>query len=393
MQLAPTALQNRQQHQHSSETAPEEPLANTHDSSDPPGEAAAEADTSGVTDSHGTQPAVTVDPLPVMLAGAPRNSRQAAGLLHAPEHVVSKLPVISASLKRSASLPSGVSTLPAAAAGILISEDPAPSGKPNPDSSLAHSNAKLGSLGKAQGHSVKGSLGAVDPISSLRMSKDGLQPAYSLPLVHASVLVMPSLPNAASASAAAAAAADSALHQSLRNSAASNLSRSAFKPYNGNSLSLSSQGAAMAGNTNSRNRLGDVSGSTAGKYDHMGVNNQGSNCKAPIADDKENFLPAETRDNKPTPHVSHGPASMTEMGSIKVSGAVYTSASGSAGQSFEGLSSADGHGSAGEAREGRHSGMHEASVGAPELSHSGAEGAEPGSISASKRAKLTHDAD
>ena len=394
MQLAPAALQNRQQCQHSSETEPEEAVADRHDISNPSDEAAAEAGTSAVTEPCEVQPEVTVDRLPMMLTESPRNGRLAAALLHPPERVISKLPVKSASLKRSASLPSGLATLPAVAAGISIPEDSVPSGKPNPDSSLAHSNGELGSFGKAQGNSAKGSLGAADPISNLRANR-GLQPAYSLPAVHAAVLVAPSLPRAASPSAAAAAAADNVLHNPFRNGATSNLSRSAFKPYNGNSLGLSSQGAAIAGNTNSQNRLAHISGSAAGKYDLMGVNNQGSNCKAPMADDKENLLPAETHDSRPTPHVSKGLASMIDTGSIKVSDAVYKSAVGSTRQSVGGPSSVDGDGPAGEACEGSHSGKHEISVGAhqPHLDHSGAESAVPGDSSASKRAKLTHGVD
>lgn len=394
MQLAPVALQNRQQC-HSSEAAPEEGVADRYDSTDPLGEAAAEADPSGVAEHHETQPAVSVDPLPVMLAGAPRNGGQAAVLLHAPKLVVSKLPVKSASLKRSASFPSGVATLPAAAAGLSIPEVPVPPGKPNSDISLAHSNNKQGSLDEAEGHSAKGYLAAVEPISSMRMSERGLQPAYSLPLVHAAVLVAPSLPTVASASTSAAAAADSVLHHSLRKNAASNLSHSAFKPYNGSSLGMSSHGAAVAANTNSQNRLGDVSGSAVGKYDHMGVNNQGSNCKAPMADDKENLLPAETHDSKPTPQASKGPASTIGTGNIKVPFAVYKSTAGRAGQSVGGPSSADGHGPAGEECEGIQSGSHGASVGThhTHLGQNGAESIEPRSVSASKRAKLTHGVD
>ena len=399
MQLAPAALQNRQQRQHSSETAPEEAVADRHDSFDPPDEAAAEADASVVKASDGAQPPVTVDPLPVLLAGAPTDGRQAAAVLHPPQHVVSKLPTKSGLLKRSASLPSGLANLPTMAAGVSIPEDLVPPGKPNPDSSLAQSNGELGSLGKAQGQNAKGSMGAVDPISSLGVSKGRLQPANSLPLVHAAVLAAPSLPTAASASAsasaAAAAAADSVLHHSLRNSAASNLSRSAFKPYNGNSLSLTSGAAAMTGNINLQDRLSHFSRSAESKYDHTGVNNQGSNRKAPIADDKENLFPAETPDNRPTPHASKGPASIIDTGSIKLSGAVYTSAVGSARQSVGGLSSADGHDLAGEACKESYNGMHEASVGAnhAQIGHSGAESAEPGNISASKRAKFTHGVD
>ena len=397
MQLAPAAIQNRQQHQHSSETAPEEAVADRHDSSDPPGEAAAEAGASAVTDSDGAQPAVTVDRLPVLLAGAPTDGRQAAALLQPAQHVVSKLAAKAGSLKRSVSLPSGLATLPAAAAGISLPEDLVPPGKPNPDSSLAQSNGELGSLGQAQGQNAKGSLGTVDSISSLGVCKGSLQLAHSLPLVHAAVPVAAAVPTAASASAsaaaAAAAAADSVLHHSLRHSAASNLSRSAFKPYNGNSLNLSAQGTTTAGNNSSQNRLSHVSGSAASKHDHMGANNQGSSCKALIADDKENLLPAETRDNRPTPHASKGPASMIDTGSIKISSAVYTSAVGSAKQSVGGLSSADGHDSAGEAYQGSYNGMREASVGAQhtQLGHSGAESA--GNISASKRAKFTHGVD
>ena len=361
-----------------------------HDSSDPPGETAAEADTSAVTDPHEVQPAVTVDSVPLMLAESPRNDRETAALLHPPEHVISKLPVKSASLKRSASLPSGLATLPAVAAvaaGISIPEDSVAPGRPSPDSSLAHSHGELGSFGKVQGHITKGHVGRADPISSLGVSKGELHPAFSLPLVHAAVLVAPSLPSAASP-AAATAAADSVLHNPLRNGATSNVSRSAFKPYNGNSLSLSCQGAAMVGNTNSQNRLAHISGNPAGRYDHMGVNSQGSNCKGPIADDKENFLPAETHINRPTQYVSKGPASMTDTGTIKVSSAVSNSAVG-------GLSSADGHGPAGGACEGNHRGKHETSVGVyhTHLGHCGAESAEPGENSASKRAKLTHDVD
>ena len=395
MQLATVALQNRQQCRHSSETAPEEGVADRHDSTDPPGEAAAEADPNGVAEYHETQPAVSGDPLPEMLAGAPGNGGQAAALLHAPKLEVSKLPVKLASLKRSASLPLGVAALPAAAAGLSIPEDPVPPGKSILDSSLAHSNNKQSSLDEAEGHNAKGCLAAVDPIHSMRVSKGGLQSAYSLPLVHAAVLVVPSLPTAASASASATAAADSVLHHSLRNNAASNLSRSAFKPYNGSNLSMSSHGAAMAGNTNSQNRLGDVSGSAVGKYDHMGVNNQGSNCKAPMADDKENLLPAETHDSKPTPQASKGPASTIGTGNIKVPFAVYKSTVGRAGQSVGGPSIADGHGPAGEECEGIQSGSHGASVGAhhTHLGQNRAESIEPRSVSASKRAKLTHGVD
>lgn len=373
MQLAPVALQSRQLTQHSSETAPAEAVAAAHDSPGPLGEVAAEADMGTGAGPYETQPTVSIDHiLPAMLARAPKDGRQTATLPDSSNHVVSQLPVCSESLKRSTSLPAGLATLPAAAAEISIPKAAACEDKPSPESSLAHSKGKLASLGAVQGHSAKGPFGAADPICSLGGSKGELQPAYSLPLVCAAAVVAPSLPTAASVSAAAAAAADSVLHNPIRNSAASNLPRSAFRPYNGNSFSLSSQGAATTDTANAH-----VPGSAAGKHRDIAVNSQGSNCKAPVGEDKENFLPAKT--SRPILHVSQDPASMINTGSEKLSGALCKSAVSSAGQSVGGVSSADD--------------MHDANTSAHHLGHNGAESTEPGNNEASKRAKLTHGVD
>lgn len=372
MQLAPAALQSRQLSQHSSETAPAEAVAAAHDSPGPPGEAAAEADMGAGADPPGPQPTVSIGySLPAMLARAPQDGRQTATLPHSPKHVVSQLPVCSESLKRSASLPAGLALLPAAAE-ISIPKTAVCEDQPSPDSSLAHSKGKLESLSGFQGYGAKGPLGAADPISSLGAPKGELQPAYSSPLVYAAALVAPSLPTAASASAATAAAAGSVLHNPPRNSPASNLPRSAFRPYNGNSFSLTSQGEATTDTANAH-----VPGSAAGKHHDTGVNSQGSNCKAPMAEDKENFLPAKI--SRPTLHVSQDPASMIDTGSGKLLGTVSKSAVSSAGLSVGGLSSVDD--------------AHDATTDAHHLGHAGAEGTEPGNNAASKRAKLTHGVD
>lgn len=373
MQLTPAALHSRQLSQHSSETAPAEAVAAGHDSPGPLGEAAAETDMGAGADPHGpSHPTVSTNYiLPAMLARAPKDGRQTA-FSHSLKHAVSQLPVCLESLKRSASLPAGLAAVPAAAAEISTTKDAVSKEKRSPESSLAHGQGKLESLDWVQGHIAKGPLGAADPISSLGVPKGELQPAYSLPPVSAAAVVAPSLPTAASPSAATAAAADRVLHNQPRNSAASNLPRSAFRPYNGYSFSLSTHGPATADTAN-----GYVPGSAAGKPHDNGLDTQGSNCKAPMAEDKENLLPAKI--SRPTLHVSQDPASMIDRGSGKLSGAVSKSAVSSAGQSVGGLSSADE--------------VHDATVNAHHLGHAGAESTDPGNNAASKRAKLTHDVD
>ena len=407
MQLAPAAFQNAQAGQHSSQTALEEALSDRHGSSPPAGEAAAEADTRAVTDSQGRQPAVTRDrSLSAVPVGASKHDKQAAALLPNPKHVVSEhvvsehvvsehvVSTCSASLKRSASLPSSLITL-AAAAKTSSPDSAMPLVQPNPDSRLANTEGKPGSLSGPQGHSAEGTLGAANPTSSLRGSEGGLQSAYSLPLVPAAVVLAPSLPTASSASAAAAAAAGSVLHRSPNNSAATTLSRSAFRPYNSKSPGMGSKGTTTANDTSAQNRLGYVADS---KYPHIGVGSmqagQGNSCKAPIADDKENLLPAAKCSNRLNANASKGLASMTQMGSMKQSGAVNTSVT-SARQAVGGPSSVDCHGPAAQACEGSQSGMHGVTMGASysHSAHSGAETTESGDNAASKRAKLAHGVD
>lgn len=390
MQLAPAAIQKVQGGLHSSET--EQAVSDGHNSSAPPGEAAAEADTGAVPEPQGHQPlyippqalelnsaepqlALTEDQsLSALLVGVPTDKQAPLG---PHQSVVSELPICSASLRRSTSLPNHLATLPAAAE-TPIPDSAEPAAKASPHNSLAVTEGKQGSLSGHECYSAKGMSGADNPNPSWRASNE-LQSVHSLPTSPAAgVGVTPSYPIATSATAAIG----SVLHNLPRNSAAGTLYRSAFQPYNSKDPSLGSKATSTADNTSSSQLgLACIPGSEAVKHAHTGMPT-GQGNKEPISDDKENVLPAAAAGgNRLKSQVSRS------MDSLKASDAINTSAVSSTRQSWIGVD-----GPAEDALEGGNSSMHEMAVGANgmPLVYCGAEGTEFGDSAASKRAKFTH---
>lgn len=404
MQLAPAALQKAQDGQHSSET--KETVADRQASSAPLGEAASDADTRIVTEPQGPQPLhiqpqalelssaeahpaiTTAQSLSAVMVGGILEDKKA---LHDSEPKVSELPICSASLRRSASLPNNLATLPAALKGA--SDSTVQAAKPDPYNSSATTQGKANKLSGPECYDTKGMSGATHPNLSWGVSND-LQSVHSLPIVPAAVEVVPPCPPDASAPApaatvfaphsavaasAAAAAAGNMPHNLPRNSAAGALYRSAFQPYNSKSSSLGSKATYTADNISSQFRLVCIPGSVAGKNDHTGIQtSQGS--QAPTADDKENVLPAATGNESLTSNVLKG------LDSMKAFGAVNTSAVSSTRQSFEGTDVRA------EACGGSHSGMQEMTAGVHgmPLDLCGPDSTDLGETGASKRAKFTH---
>ncbi|KAL3137140.1 hypothetical protein ABBQ32_006710 [Trebouxia sp. C0010 RCD-2024] len=387
-QLALVALQKVQGSLHSSES--EQAVSDRHDPSAPPGEAAVEADMGAVTESQGHQPLYippealelnSAEPQPALaqdqslsalLLDAPKDKQAPHG---SHQCMVSELPICSASLRRSASLPNNLVTLPAAAE-TPIPDSAMPAAKASPYNSLAVNHGKQGSLSGPESYSAKGMSGADNPNPSWKASNE-VQSAHSLPtLPAAKVVVAPSDPIAPSATAAVG----SVLDNLPRNIAAGTLYRSAFQPYNSKDPSQGSKATTMADNTSSSQlRLACIPGREAGKHDHTGQGN-----KEPISDDKENVLPAAAGGNRLESQVSMG------MDSLKASDAINTSAVNSTRQSWKG---ADGQ--AEDAFGGGASAMREMASGANgmPLGYCGAETTEFGDSAASKRAKFTHDFD
>ena len=338
-----------------------------------------------------------------MLAVVPQYSRQSAELPANPKPAVPQLPDQSALLKHSASLPSSLATLPAAATGV----PPSHAAQPLLGPSQSIKGDRLGKerLQSAQHSSELGRSAAYYPFLSV---SHGLQSAHSLPLESASKLP-PSLPTATSGAAAAAAA--GTRHDSPEQGAASFATASAFQPHN-RGVSLGSQATGGKSQPSLQHDTSGIPGGTAGRYTHTGaVRGQiDLGSKASTVYNKENFVPAAAakRGSRLNPHATQnqGLVSMTHMGSMRAPGVVNSSTLSNSRQPvlvptrFGTLSNpASGTGLGGSAissvAQGKpanqsHDHMAHASDGAVIQDHSSGGISGPGDSAASKRAKLTH---
>lgn len=314
--------------------------------------------------------------LPAMLAVVPQFSRQSTELPRDPKPAASQLPDQTASLKRSASLPSSLATLPAAATGVPRPGGVAPLTVPSQRS--FGDNMGKGRLQSAQ-HSLE--LGRSPAFYPFLRVSHGLQSALSLPLESAYRL-SPSALTAASATAVAAAG--SIRRDSPKQGAASAVTASAFQPYN-RGLSLGSQGTSGNSQPYLQHGTAGLPGGTAGQYTHTGaIRGQiGLDNKASTVYDKENFGPpvAAKRGSRLNPHAAH-------MGGMRAPGAVNNSTLSNTRQ--PGLGPGSGAVAAAQGTSASQAGDHGAyaSDGAATQGLGGTNGAGDGV--ASKRAKLSH---